>query len=61
MSKTKNRWCKACDRNLPHDKVGTYDGYGNSALWIDHLLYRGDIEEVWKCQRCGKKSSIRKY
>lgn len=62
MSKTVDRWCVTCDKKMPHDKLGTLDGYsGHSALWLDHILFRSDIEEVYACQKCGKRCKVKKY
>lgn len=62
MAKTTERWCKKCDRMVPHDRVKTLDGYsGHGALWLDHILFRSEVEEVWKCQRCSTKTTAKKY
>lgn len=61
MSKTVDRWCVTCDKKMPHDKVGTFGYNGHEADWADYVLYRSEIEEVYACQKCGKRCKVKKY
>lgn len=62
MSKTERRFCKKCAVDTRHDRVKIVDAScGHDAMWIDHILCRGDLEEVYECQRCGNKSRKKLY
>lgn len=61
MSGQRHRWCKRCDRITPHDHIGNYDSYtGLRALWVDYLLFSGEVVKRYQCQRCGKKKDVYK-